>query len=66
MATDGDPTIRQDGGVYTALDLTNTLNNGTWTFGQAAQDVFTQIQALRTLQVPAGTYADKLTVPMEY
>lgn len=62
MATDGDPTIRQDGGVYTALDLTNTLNNGTWTFGQAAQDVFTQIQALRTLQVPAGTYAGQYDV----
>ena len=51
LATDGDPTIRPDGTAYTTEETTNYQVNGTWVFGQASQDVFTQIQALRTLSV---------------
>lgn len=51
IATDGDPTIRADGTAYTAAETTNTLINGTWTFGQATRDVFAQITALRNVSV---------------
>lgn len=51
LATDGDPTIKVDGSSYSNAATTNTLNNGVWTFGQATQDVFTQITALRSTAV---------------
>ncbi|WP_310463404.1 PilC/PilY family type IV pilus protein [Sphaerotilus sp.] len=51
IATDGDPTIRTDGTAYTTAETTNSVLNGTWTFGQAARDVFTQISALRSVAV---------------
>ncbi|MEX8494418.1 pilus assembly protein [Sphaerotilus sp.] len=51
IATDGDPTIRTDGTAYTTAETTNTFSNGTWTFGQATRDVFTQITALRSVAV---------------
>ncbi|GIX52776.1 pilus assembly protein [Sphaerotilus sulfidivorans] len=51
LATDGDPTIRIGGAVYSDQEITNQQVNGSWVFGQAAQDVFTEIGRLRTLTV---------------
>jgi type IV pilus assembly protein PilY1 len=51
IATDGDPTIKTDGTAYSTSATTNTVSNGVWTFGQATQDVFTQITALRNTSV---------------
>ena len=51
LATDGDPTIKTDGSSYSNAATTNTFTNGAWTFGQASQDVFTQISALRATTV---------------
>jgi type IV pilus assembly protein PilY1 len=55
LATDGDPTIKTDGSTYSTAATTNTVNNGVWTFGQASQDVFTQITALRSVAVTNNT-----------
>lgn len=51
LATDGDPTIRIGGAAYSDQEITNQQVNGSWVFGQAAQDVFTEIGRLRTLTV---------------
>ena len=51
LATDGDPTIRIGGTAYSNAELMNRQVNGNWVFGQAAQDVFTEIGRLRTLTV---------------
>ena len=51
LATDGDPTIRIGGTAYSNAELMNRQVNGNWVFGQATQDVFTEIGRLRTLTV---------------
>lgn len=51
LATDGDPTIRIGGAAYSDQEITNQQVNGSWVFGQAAQDVFTEIGRLCTLTV---------------
>ena len=58
MATDGNPTGKTDGTQYNPSQWVNTDSplgsNTNWTYGQAEQDVFTQLTALRTT-----TYAGK-------
>jgi len=58
MATDGNPTGKTDGTQYDPSQWVNTDSplgsNTNWTYGQAEQDVFTQLTALRTT-----TYAGK-------
>ena len=50
LATDGNPTGKTDGTAYTNAERTNTQGtNGAWSFGTAARDVFTEINALKTL-----------------
>lgn len=51
LATDGDPTIKADGGTYSNSDTRNKLDDGVWTFGQASRDVFAEITALRNTTV---------------
>ena len=54
LATDGNPTGKTDGSMYTTAEFSNTFNaaTGTWTFGTAANDVFGRVTALRS--VPFG------------
>ncbi|MDH4390513.1 MAG: PilC/PilY family type IV pilus protein, partial [Aquabacterium sp.] len=58
LATDGNPTGRTDGSMYTAAELTNTFNagSGTWTFGTAATNVFNRVSALRTTPMGGTNY----------
>lgn len=53
LATDGNPTGRSDGTMYSLADQVNSYNatTSTWTFGTAANDVFSQISALRSTTV---------------
>lgn len=50
MVTDGLPTGKTDGTLYSAADRTNTYNavTGTWSFGTAATDAINAVTALRT------------------
>jgi type IV pilus assembly protein PilY1 len=59
LATDGNPTGKTDGNMYTLAQMANTFNavTGTWTFGTASNDVFTRVTALRTTTL-AGTNYD--------
>jgi type IV pilus assembly protein PilY1 len=56
LATDGNPTARTDGSLYSAAERANTFNasTNTWTFGQAQQDVFSRIAALRSTRLDRG------------
>ena len=60
LATDGNPTGRTDGSLYTTAERTNVDSpvgsNTNWTFGQAQQDVFAQLTALRTTSYNAKNY----------
>ncbi len=58
MATDGNPTGKTNGQQYDPSQWVNTYNaaTNTWTWGQAQQDVFAQLTALRTTTVAAKTY----------
>ena len=58
LATDGNPTAQLDGSMYPTAQMVNTYNaaSGTWTFSQAAQDVFGQITALRSTAFNSKTY----------
>jgi len=59
LATDGNPTGRTNGSMYTLAESANTFNagTGTWTFGAASSDVFTRVTALRSTTL-AGTNYD--------
>ncbi len=59
LATDGNPTSDWWGNMYPLSQQQNTYNStsSTWTFSPAAQDVFGQITALRTVNV-GGTNHD--------
>jgi len=59
LATDGNPTSDLSGNMYPLAQQANTYNaaTSTWTFSQAATDVFTQVSALRNLSV-GGTARD--------
>ena len=57
LATDGNPTGRTDGNQYDPSQWQTTPNgSGGWTFGQAQQDVFTQLTALRTTPYNGKNY----------
>ncbi len=58
LATDGNPTGKTDGSMYSLADQLNTFNavTGTWTFSTAANDVFGKVTALRTTGYNANTY----------
>ena len=53
LATDGNPTSDFWGNMYPLDQQVNSYNavNGSWTFSRAANDVFGQISALRTVTV---------------
>jgi type IV pilus assembly protein PilY1 len=49
LVTDGLPTGKADGSLYSAADRTDTNVNGVWNFGTAANDSFTAVTNLRTV-----------------
>ena len=57
LATDGNPTADLSGNMYSLAQQQNIYNagSGTWTFSQAANDVFTQVSALRSVSVAGRT-----------
>ncbi len=59
LATDGNPTAKSTGTnqMWSLADQQNTYNasTGQWTFSNAAKDVFTQVQALRSTSVSGFT-----------
>lgn len=58
LATDGNPTGRTNGSMYSLAEMANTFNpaTGTWTFGTASTDVFTRVSALRTTTMGGNNY----------
>ena len=58
LATDGNPTGKTDGSMYSLAEMANIYNaaTGTWTFGTAANDVFTRVTALRSTVYSSKTY----------
>ena len=58
LATDGNPTGKTDGSMYSLAEQANTYNalTNTWTFSTAANDVFTRITALRSVAVSGNAY----------
>jgi len=57
LATDGNPTGRTDGSMYSLAELSNQYNAQTagWSFGTAATDVFSRVSALRNLSFNGRT-----------
>jgi type IV pilus assembly protein PilY1 len=49
LLTDGLPTGKADGSLYSEADRTDTNVNGVWNFGTAANDSFTAVTNLRTV-----------------
>jgi type IV pilus assembly protein PilY1 len=49
LLTDGLPTGKADGSLYSEADRTDTNVGGVWTFGTAANDAFTAVTNLRTV-----------------
>lgn len=56
LATDGNPTGRDDGSMYPLADQVTTLNAGVWTYSTAANDVFNRVTALRTTPYSGNNY----------
>ena len=58
LATDGNPTSDWWGNMYPLDQQQNTYNAGTstWTFSHAANDVFGQVSALRSVSVGGFTH----------
>ena len=58
LATDGNPTAKKDGSVYPMAQTVNARDpvTGLYTFGAAAQDVFTEVQALRSTNYSGRSY----------
>jgi Tfp pilus tip-associated adhesin PilY1 len=58
LATDGNPTSDYWGNMYPLSQQQNTFNagTGTWSFSPAANDVFGQISALRSVSVGGYTH----------
>jgi len=58
LATDGNPTGKTSGAMYSLAEQLNTYDaaTSTWTFSTAATDVFTQITGLRSVSYNAKTY----------
>ena len=60
LTTDGNPTGRTDGQQYNPSQWINTQDpvTGLWTWGQAQQDVFAQITALRSTTLTGANLAN--------
>ena len=58
LATDGNPTGKGDGSMYSLAELANSYNpaTATWTFGTAQTDVFTSVSALRATPYSGRNY----------
>jgi len=58
LATDGNPTGKSNGSMYTLAEMANVYNAATqtWTFGTASSDVFTKVTALRTTPYGGNNY----------
>lgn len=59
MATDGNPTGKTNGTQYNPTEWVNTetpVGSGIWTYGQAQQDVFTQLTGLRSTAYNSKNY----------
>jgi len=57
LATDGNPTGKTDGSMYSLADQLNSQNvAGAWTFGVAENDVFNRVSALRNVTLGANSY----------
>ncbi len=58
LATDGNPTGKTNGSMYTLAEMANTFNpiTGTWTFGTAATHVFDRVSALRNTTYSGTNY----------
>ena len=54
LATDGNPTGRTNGQQYDPTQWINTQTNGVWSWGQAQQDVFAEITALKDNTILTG------------
>jgi len=56
LATDGNPTGKTDGTMYTLAQQASTVSNGVWTFSTAANDVFTRVTNLRSVSYSGNNY----------
>jgi type IV pilus assembly protein PilY1 len=58
LATDGMPTGKTNGSMYSTAELANSFNpaTGAWTFGLAANDVFSRVTALRSTPLGGQNY----------
>lgn len=58
LATDGNPTGKIDGSMYSLAEMANSYNaaTATWTFGTAQTDVFTSVSALRATPYGGRNY----------
>ena len=57
LATDGNPTGRSNGSMYSMAEISNTPNGaGGYTFGTASNDVFNRITALRSVTTAGNNY----------
>lgn len=56
MATDGMPTGKTDGSMYTLAQMANTYSGGSWSFGTAANDVFGRVTGLRSVTYGGRSY----------
>ncbi|OYV01940.1 MAG: pilus assembly protein PilY [Burkholderiales bacterium PBB5] len=58
LATDGNPTGKTDGSMYSLSEMANTYNaaTGLWSFGTAASDVFSRVTALRSTSYGGKSY----------
>jgi type IV pilus assembly protein PilY1 len=58
LATDGNPTANTSGGMYPLAQQQNTYNagSGTWNFSTAANDVFTNVSALRSVTYNSNNF----------
>ena len=56
LVTDGLPSGKTDGSLYSAAERTNTFSGGTWTWGTAVQDTINSITALRSTTRSGTTY----------
>jgi len=56
LVTDGAPTGKTDGNLYSATDRTNTYSGATWNFGQASQDAINAVTALRSVSRSGTNY----------
>lgn len=64
LATDGNPTGKLSGAMYSDAERAVTYDaaSGTWNFGTAYQDVFTQVDALRNVSFGGNAYDIKTFV----